>query len=377
MRLQMALERGLGKGLDSLFRSTRDAEQQPERDIKKLALPQLVPGPHQPRKYFEETSLSELSLSIRNQGIVQPLIVRPKADSVPQMYEIVAGERRWRAAKLAGLTEVPVVIAAYDDIEAMTVALVENLQRENLNPLEEAEALSTLKEAHGLSQEELAVRLGKSRSAVANSLRLLQLSEKARDALGAGKISAGHARALLAISDEHAQTDLLNALLKLDLSVRECEAAADFWKKKGSLPPGLESALSLREDDAREAGRQSAKRAPKTAWLKDIQKNLRLTVMQGACISGTEEKGRIALPYSSRGELEFLLDLLGLGSTAEHAASGGPETAKQDENWSEAEKNMSGEADPVIAELIERLDPPVSIDNVAGTRNSRREKKHA
>lgn len=167
----MALERGLGKGLDSLFRSTRDAEQQPERDIKKLALTQLVPGPHQPRKYFEETSLSELSLSIRNQGIVQPLIVRPKADSVPQMYEIVAGERRWRAAKLAGLTEVPVVIAAYDDIEAMTVALVENLQRENLNPLEEAEALSTLKEAHGLSQEELAVRLGKSRSAVANSLR--------------------------------------------------------------------------------------------------------------------------------------------------------------------------------------------------------------
>ena len=127
----MALERGLGKGLDSLFRSTRDAEQQPERDIKKLALTQLVPGPHQPRKYFEETSLSELSLSIRNQGIVQPLIVRPKADSVPQMYEIVAGERRWRAAKLAGLTEVPVVIAAYDDIEAMTVALVENLQREN------------------------------------------------------------------------------------------------------------------------------------------------------------------------------------------------------------------------------------------------------
>ena len=257
------------------------------------------------------------------------------------------------------------------------MALVENLQRENLNPLEEAEALSTLKEAHGLSQEELAVRLGKSRSAVANSLRLLQLSEKARDALGAGKISAGHARALLAISDEHAQTDLLNALLKLDLSVRECEAAADFWKKKGSLPPGLESALSLREDDAREAGRQSAKRAPKTAWLKDIQKNLRLTVMQGACISGTEEKGRIALPYSSRGELEFLLDLLGLGSTAEHAASDGPETAKQDENWPEAEKNMSGEADPVIAELIERLDPPVSIDNVAGTRNSRREKKHA
>ena len=371
---------GLGKGLDSLIKENKTAKHTApaKKEVVNagpimMKINDVEPNRDQPRKHFEEDALLELADSIKQFGILQPLIVQKRND----YYEIIAGERRWRAAKQAGIKEVPVIIKEYTDQEIVEISLIENIQRENLNPLEEAEALSTLKEAHGLSQEELAVRLGKSRSAVANSLRLLQLSEKARDALGAGKISAGHARALLAISDEHAQTDLLNALLKLDLSVRECEAAADFWKKKGSLPPGLESALSLREDDAREAGRQSAKRAPKTAWLKDIQKNLRLTVMQGACISGTEEKGRIALPYSSRGELEFLLDLLGLGSTAEHAASGGPETAKQDENWTEAEKNMSGEADPVIAELIERLDPPVSIDNVAGTRNSRREKKHA
>ncbi len=372
----MTLERGLGKGLDSLFRSTRDAEQ-PERDIKKLALTQLVPGAHQPRKYFEETSLSELSLSIRNQGVVQPLIVRPKADSIPLLYEIVAGERRWRAAKLAGLTEVPVVITAYTDAEAMTVALVENLQRENLNPLEEAEALFALKETHSLSQEELASKLGKSRSAVANALRLLQLSERARQSLGSGEISAGHARALLAISDECAQSDLLTALLKLDLSVRECESAADFWKKKGTLPPELEAVLHQEEKRTDERDKKATKRPPKTAWLKDVQKNLRSTVMQGASINGTEDKGRIALPYSSRGELEFLLDLLGLGSAAEHAASEETETLNVEEAGNEGEKLVPDEADPVIAQLIEKLDPPACPEPVTEGKNSRKEKKHA
>ena len=372
----MTLERGLGKGLDSLFRSTRDAEQ-PERDIKKLALTQLVPGAHQPRKYFEETSLSELSLSIRNQGVVQPLIVRPKTDSVPLLYEIVAGERRWRAAKLAGLTEVPVVITAYTDAEAMTVALVENLQRENLNPLEEAEALFMLKETHNLSQEELASKLGKSRSAVANALRLLQLSERARKSLGAGEISAGHARALLAISDEHVQNNLLTALLKLDLSVRECESAADFWKKKGMLPPELENILHQEEKKTEEGDKKTTKRPSKTAWLKDVQKTLRSTVMQGASISGTEDKGRIALPYSSRGELEFLLVLLGLGNTAEHVASEEAEMLNPKEDVNDEEKLMPDEADPVIAQLIENLEPPVCPEPVTEGKNIRKEKKHA
>lgn len=372
----MALERGLGKGLDSLFRSTRDSEQ-PEHDIKKLALTQLVPAAHQPRKYFEETSLSELSISIRNQGVVQPLIVRPKADTVPQVYEIVAGERRWRAAKLAGLTEVPVVIAAYTDAEAMTVALVENLQRENLNPLEEAEALFALKEAHGLSQEELASKLGKSRSAVANALRLLQLSERARQSLGAGDISAGHARALLAVSDETVQLALLDALLKLDLSVRECEAAADYWKRKGALPPELESALRLEEEKSEEAEKKATKRPPKTAWLKDVQKTLRTSVMQGASISGTEEKGRIALPYSSRGELEFLLDLLGLGATADSVVPEETETTEPGDNWTSDENVTDNETDPVIAELIDKLDPPACPDPVTTAKGARKEKKHA
>ena len=236
-----ALERGLGRGLDSLLRSTREADI-PSRDAKKLALTQLIPGPHQPRKRFDDAALAELSASIKNQGVIQPLIVRPKADSSPQVYEIVAGERRWRAAKLAGLTEVPVVICAYTDAEAMTVALVENLQRENLSPLEEAEALQALRDTHQLNQEELAAKLGKSRSAVANALRLLQLPPICREALSEARISAGHARALLAIGDEETREKLLKAVIRQELSVRDAESAADHWKRAGRVGIPFESA---------------------------------------------------------------------------------------------------------------------------------------
>lgn len=304
-----ALERGLGRGLDSLLRSTREADV-PSKDAKKLALSQLVPGLHQPRKHFDDVALAELSTSIKNQGVIQPLIVRLKENSTPQLYEIVAGERRWRAAKLAGLTEVPVVICTYTDAEAMTVALVENLQREDLNPLEEAEALLTLREAHKLSQEELAAKLGKSRSAVANALRLLQLPEAIKTGLGEGKLSAGHARALLAVSDGEAQHALYLAVIGKDLSVRDAEAAADHWKRTGALPEALSDAPG--EDTAPGEAAAPVRRAPKPQHLKDLQRLLRQTVHHGASISGDGEKGRIALPYTSRGELEYLLNLLGM-----------------------------------------------------------------
>lgn len=310
-----ALERGLGRGLDSLLRSTRDADI-PSRDAKKLALTQLVPGLHQPRKRFDDVALAELSTSIKNQGIVQPLIVRPKADTSPQLYEIVAGERRWRAAKLAGLTEVPVVICSYTDAEAMTVALVENLQRENLSPLEEAEALQSLRTSHNLSQEELAAKLGKSRSAVANALRLLQLSDTCKEALNEARISAGHARALLALADENVRKKLLDVIEQRGMSVREAEASVEHWRRTGHLPPGQEEEAS----DIPKAEKAVVRRPPKPQRLKDIQKLLRQTVHHGASISGDEEKGRIALPYTSRGELEFLLNLLGMvGGSADYA----------------------------------------------------------
>ncbi|MCH5276679.1 MAG: ParB/RepB/Spo0J family partition protein, partial [Desulfovibrionaceae bacterium] len=302
-----ALERGLGRGLDSLLRSTREAEI-PSRDAKKLALTQLTPGPHQPRKRFDDATLADLATSIKNQGVVQPLIVRPKADSSPQIYEIVAGERRWRAAKLAGLTEIPVVICSYTDAEAMTVALVENLQRENLSPLEEAEALQTLRDTHKLNQEDLAAKLGKSRSAVANALRLLQLPQHCKEALAESRISAGHARTLLSVGDEEIRDRLLEGIIQRDLSVRDAESIADYWKRTGRLP----APLNGEESGAAAADRETRRRAPKPQRLKDIQIVLRKTVHHGASISGNEEKGRIALPYTSPEELEFLLKLLGM-----------------------------------------------------------------
>lgn len=294
-------ERGLGRGLGSLLSSM--AENNGE-ETRKLALTQLVPGKHQPRKYFDNAALSELAASIRNQGVIQPLLVR-QLPGLPQRYEIVAGERRWRAAKLAGLTEVPVIVTEYSDKDAMTVALVENLQRENLNPLEEAEALQALREAYGLSQEALAEQLGKSRSAVANSLRLLQLPPSIQEGLLCGDITAGHARALLSITDTELRAQLYAAIVEQHLSVRETEAAADVCKRSGKLPEKL-----MPQGDAVPTPQPS--RAPKPQILKEFQTLLRSNSGTKATISGTENKGRIQIPYSSPEELTRIMELLGI-----------------------------------------------------------------
>ena len=293
-------ERGLGRGLSSLLSS---AMENGSEEPRKLALTQLVPGKHQPRKVFDNNALGELALSIKNQGVIQPLLVR-LLPGMPQRYEIVAGERRWRAARMAGLTEVPVIVTEYTDKEAMTVALVENLQREDLNPMEEAEALQALREAHGLSQEQLAEQLGKSRSAVANALRLLQLSPAMQDTLARGDISAGHARALLAVSDESLREQLHNAILEHHLSVREAEAAADTCKRTGRLPEKLAPAAV--------PAAPSPRRAPKPQILKDLQVLLRKNSGTQATISGNEQQGRIQIPYASPEELARILELLGL-----------------------------------------------------------------
>ena len=294
-------ERGLGRGLSSLLTSASESSSE---ETRKLALTQLVPGRHQPRKIFDNDALEELAVSIKNQGVIQPLLVR-LLPGMPQRYEIVAGERRWRAARLAGLTEVPVIVTEYTDREAMTVALVENLQREDLNPLEEAEAFQALREAYGLSQEALAEQLGKSRSAVANSLRLLQLSPSMQDGLAKGEISAGHARALLAVSDGTLRAALYAAILEHHLSVREAEAAADACKRTGRLPeklvPGEKNAPAPRPA-----------RAPKPQSIKNLQVVLRKSCGTRATISGDEQQGRIQIPYASPEELKRILALLGL-----------------------------------------------------------------
>ncbi len=294
-------ERGLGRGLSSLLSSATESSSEEPR---KLALTQLVPGRNQPRKHFDGNALGELAVSIKNQGVIQPLLVR-LLPGMPQRYEIVAGERRWRAARMAGLTEVPVIITEYTDKEAMTVALVENLQREDLNPMEEAEALQALREAYRLSQEELAEQLGKSRSAVANALRLLQLAPAMKEALARGDISAGHARALLAVSDEKLREELHAAILRHHLSVREAESAADTCKRTGKLPDKLADTVE-NTPSARPA------RAPKPQVIKDLQNLLRKNSGTKATISGNEQQGRIQIPYASPEELARILSLLGL-----------------------------------------------------------------
>lgn len=293
-------ERGLGRGLGSLLSSMSENSSE---ETRKLALTQLIPGKHQPRKYFDNAALSELAVSIKNQGVIQPLLVR-QLPGMPQRYEIVAGERRWRAAKLAGLTEVPVIVTEYTDKEAMTVALVENLQRENLNPLEEAEALQALREAHGLSQEALAEQLGKSRSAVANALRLLQLSPSIQEGLVRGDLTAGHARSLLSVTDTALRAELYAAIVEQHLSVREVEAAADVCKRTGKLPERL-------MHQGKAAPAPQAPRSPKPQAIKDLQNLLRKISGTKATISGTEDKGRIQIPYTSPEELARILELLG------------------------------------------------------------------
>ena len=294
-------ERGLGRGLGSLLSSRPENNSE---ETRKLALTQLVPGKHQPRKFFDNAALAELAASIRNQGVIQPLLVR-QLPGMPQRYEIVAGERRWRASKLAGLTEVPVIVTEYTDKEAMTVALVENLQREDLNPLEEAEALQALREAHNLSQEALAEQLGKSRSAVANALRLLQLPPSFQEGLVRGDITAGHARALLSVNDVDLRGELYAAIIEHHLSVREAEAAADTCKRAGKLPEKLMPAVG-QPITPRPA------RAPKPQSLKDLQALLRQNSGTRATISGDEAKGRIQIPYTSPEELARIMEMLGI-----------------------------------------------------------------
>jgi len=212
-----ARKRGLGRGLDALI------EKPPAEAVRSLPVASLRPNRLQPRTHFDETAIEELTESIRAQGIVQPLVVTPEGEG----WTIIAGERRWRAARRAGLEEVPVVVREVADArELLELALVENLQRSDLNPLEEAEAYAALQEKFGLSQEEVAGRVGKARTTVTNSLRLLRLPEEVRDLLREGKLTAGQARPLLALPGEEEQIRLAARAVREGLSARDLERLA-------------------------------------------------------------------------------------------------------------------------------------------------------
>ena len=225
---------GLGKGLDALF---IDNETVDSGGVVTLRLSQIEPNRDQPRKIFSEEALNELADSIREHGVLQPLLVRPLPGG---SYQLVAGERRWRASRMAGLQEVPVVIREMDEEQAMEIALIENLQREDLNAIEEATGYKQLMERYGMTQEQVAKRVGKSRPAIANALRLLNLPQKVMDMVGEGEVSPGHARALLAFDDQDRIVEIAQKVKTGKYSVRDIERMAknqDEKKEKAAKAP--------------------------------------------------------------------------------------------------------------------------------------------
>lgn len=288
---------GLGKGLDSLIPDNKSSKTIKSQDIKEedeknggpvmMKINDVEPNRDQPRKNFEEDALLELSDSIKQFGILQPLIVQKRDD----YHEIIAGERRWRAAKLAGLKEVPVIIKEYTKQEIVEISLIENIQRENLNPIEEAMAFKRLLTEFNLKQDEVAERVSKSRTAVTNSMRLLKLSEKVQQMIIDDMISTGHARALLAIDDEEQQYILANKIFDEKLSVRETEKLVKDIKtpKPEKTKPEIKN----------------------TFIYEDLEEKMKNVI--GSKVHVNQKaggKGKIEIEYYSENELERIFDLI-------------------------------------------------------------------
>ena len=279
--------RGLGKGLGALMGDA--ALSGNEGNSLLLPISQVEPGLNQPRKFFDEDALHDLADSIREHGIIQPLTVRRLASGY---YQIIAGERRWRAARLAGLTEVPAVIIEADDKKVMELGLIENLQREDLNPMEEAEGYEVLMRDYGMTQEDVARRMGKSRPAVANALRLLSLPEGVRPLVEDGKLSAGHARAVLSVKGgEKAQTAFADLIVNNGLSVRQAEEKAKTFS------------LVAEDKPAKPAD-------PNAIYIKEAEKSLSGRLGRKVTITSGKKKGRLELEYYGVDDLNNLLDLL-------------------------------------------------------------------
>lgn len=285
----MAKAKGLGKGLDALM---GDTSLQAAQEGGSLLLPisQVEPGLNQPRKRFDEDSLADLAASIQEHGILQPLTVRRLGTGY---YQIIAGERRWRAAKQAGLREVPVVIIEADDRKVMELGLIENLQREDLNPMEEAQGYLALLTDFGLTQEEVARRMGKSRPAVANALRLTALPPAVRDMLIEGTISAGHGRAVLMVEGEQAQIAFAQKIAEEGLSVRQAETRA----KSFTIIPPKETEEQQVED-------------PHLIYTKAVEKELSQRLGRKVSIRNGAKKGRLELEFYNVDDLNDLLDQL-------------------------------------------------------------------
>ena len=287
--------RGLGKGLEALFSnseidtqeiSVTKKKESEEKGISFININEIKPNQNQPRKSFNEEKLEELAASIIENGLIQPVILR-KAD---KGYEIVVGERRWRACRKAGLKEIPCIIREFTDEQNMLIAIIENMQREDLNPVEEAEGLNQMIVNFGMTQEQVSKSVGKSRPYITNALRLLKLPSELREMLLANQLSAGHARAIAGIGDTEKQIQLAEYAIKEGLSVREIEKI-------------------IKEENAPKK-KISRKKAEKSADVKKVEDDLKQIMGTKVNLNQSGKKGKIEIEYYSRDELERLIELL-------------------------------------------------------------------
>ena len=293
----MAMKKGgLGRGLEALFPSNVDVEGLTQEyttkneKIIEMKINDVEPNRNQPRKSFDEEKIGELANSIKEHGVLQPIIVTKKDD----YYQIIAGERRWRASKMAGLKTIPTIVRNYDEKKTREVALIENIQRENLNPVEVARAINELMEEHNLTQEELSKTLGKSRSSIANTVRILNLDQRVIDMVSEGKLSEGHARSLASIESPQKQYKLALDMVNLEMNVREAESLVKGEKEK--------------------KGKTSKSKSKKVDKLDIIYKDIenRLKKAFGTKVSfkpETKSKGKIVIEYYSSDELERILEM--------------------------------------------------------------------
>ena len=280
----MAKKTGLGKGLDALFASntTLDEEIKENETIEQLKITQVEPNRNQPRINFEEEALEELAESIKRYGVIQPIIVVKKGD----YYEIVAGERRWRASKKAGLTEIPAIVREGDERKNKEIALIENVQREDLNAYEKAVGIKELMEEYGLTQQQVSEILGKSRSSIANTVRILNLDPRVIELVQQNKLTEGHARSLLAIEDNEKQYQMALRLLEMGASVREVEKKVQQKKK-------------MKKQDERYE-----------AIYRDIEDSFQGFFGTKVKLEAGKRKGKIVIEYANNDDLERILDLI-------------------------------------------------------------------
>ena len=286
----MSTKKGLGRGLGALLGDTALQMEENAADPARISIYKIEPNPLQPRKQFDELELQALADSITANGLIQPLALRRLSNGY---YQIIAGERRWRACRLAGLEEVPAVILEADDQKAMELALIENLQRQDLNPVEEALGYQSLMQDYALTQEQVAQQVGKSRPAIANALRLLQLPEEILDLLAGGALSAGHARALLQLQDAHLQAIAAHKITALDLSVRQAERLCKQMSHEAAPKAEPEAAAPLEVD-----------------YIAECEAALSRQLGRGVKIINGKRKGRFELEFYGQEDLQRLLELL-------------------------------------------------------------------